>query len=177
MPGRTRGPAKHEATHQTSERSVETSNSGKWLDSLKSKASEYAKAIVTANSHAYTARQVNSTPEQHRHLSTKANPDHRMNEKLASKQPTFQNGALDDVARGREEYVRLVKLLEDAESTVKDVRDFQASKETEEGFFKEADAWLKVEREKAREAMGETNPKANAHIEKGVLHFAKRCSL
>jgi hypothetical protein len=110
-------------------------------------------------------------------LSTRANPDHRMNEKLTSKQPTFQNGALEDVARGREEYVRLVKLLEDAELMVKDVRDFQASKETEEGFFREAEAWLKLEREKAREAIGETDAKANAHIEKGVLHLAKRCCL
>jgi hypothetical protein len=100
-----------------------------------------------------------------------------MNEKLTPKQPAFQNGALNDVARGREEYVRLVKLLEDAESMVEDVRDFQASKETEEGFFREADAWLKAEREKAREAMGETDAKANAHIEKGALEFAKRCSL
>jgi hypothetical protein len=61
MPGRTRGPAKHETTHQASERSVENSNSGKWLDSLKAKASEDAKAIVTENSHPYTARQVDST--------------------------------------------------------------------------------------------------------------------
>ena len=58
MPGRTRGPTKHETTHQTSERSAENSNSGKWLDSLKSKASEDAKAIVAENSHSYTARQV-----------------------------------------------------------------------------------------------------------------------
>jgi hypothetical protein len=61
MPGRTRGPTKHETTHQTSERSAENSNSGKWLDSLKSKASEDAKAIVTENSHSYTARQVDPT--------------------------------------------------------------------------------------------------------------------
>ena len=30
-----------------------------------------------------------------------------MNETLTKKQPSFQNDALDDVARGREEYVRL----------------------------------------------------------------------
>jgi hypothetical protein len=100
-----------------------------------------------------------------------------MNAILTEKQPTFQNGALDDVARGREEYARLVKILEDAESMVKDVRDFQTSKETEEGISRQADAWLKAEREKAREAMGETNSKANSHIEKGALHFAKRCCL
>jgi hypothetical protein len=100
-----------------------------------------------------------------------------MDEKLTEKQPRFQEGALEDVARGREEYMRLRKLLEDAELMVKDVQDFQVSKKTEEGFFGEADAWLKAEREKAREAIGETNSRANAHIEKGVLHFAKRCSL
>jgi hypothetical protein len=62
MPGRTRGPpakqAQHDVAHQTSECSVENSNPGKWLDSLKAKALEDAKAIVTENSHAYTARQV-----------------------------------------------------------------------------------------------------------------------
>ena len=100
-----------------------------------------------------------------------------MNETLTKKQPSFQNDALDDVARGREEYVRLVKLLEDAEAMVKDVQDFQTSKETEEGHFREADAWLKDERDQARKEMGKTNTKANAHIEKGVLHFAKRCCL
>ena len=48
-----------------------------------------------------------------------------MNEILTEKQPVFRNDALDEVARGREEYVRLVKLLEDAEAMVKDVQDFQ----------------------------------------------------
>ena len=69
-----------------------------------------------------------------------------MNEILTEKQPIFQNDALDEFARGREEYVRLVKLLEDAEAMVKDVQDFQCSKEIEEGYFREADAWLKDER-------------------------------
>ena len=98
-----------------------------------------------------------------------------MNETLTKKQPSFQNDALDDVARGREEYVRLVKLLGDAEAMVKDVQNYQTSKETEEGHFGEADAWLKDERDQARKAIGETNTRANAHIEKGVLQFAKRC--
>lgn len=96
---------------------------------------------------------------------------------LATKQPTFQDSALDEIAWGREEYARLVELLEDAEMMMKDVRDFQASKGTGEGFFGDVDVWLKAEREKAREALGESNTKANAHVEKGVLRFARRCCL
>jgi len=67
MPDRTRGPpakaTERNIAHHTSERSVESgSNTGKWLDSLKTKALEDAKAIVAENSHAYTARQASSTP-------------------------------------------------------------------------------------------------------------------
>lgn len=181
MPGRTRGPpikeAKRDVAHESSQRSPETSNQGKWLDSLRVLASKDVNAIVAENSHAYTARQVAWILRRAGYKPTSANTDYSINEKLAEQQPTFQESALDDIARGREEHLRLVKLLEDAECMVKDVQDLQASKEAEEKFSEEAKGWLKAERERARDAMGETNTRANAHVEKGVLHFAKRASL
>lgn len=178
MPGRNRGPtireSQRDVSHETGERLVENNDSGKWLDSLKNKASEEMKGILKENSQAYTTRQVffiSST------ILTRAEPNPRIIEMPAETHPTFQESALDEIARGREEHIRLCKLLEDAELMVKDIRDFQASKDAEEKFSREADVWLKAEREKALKAVGETSTKANAHVEKGVLQFAKRCSL
>jgi len=106
------------------------------------------------------------------------NPTYSIDEKLVKQRPTaFQESALDDIARGREEHLRLIKLLEGADRMVKEAEDFQASKEAEGKSSDEAKFWLKAERERAREATGETNARANAHVEKGVLHFAKRASL
>lgn len=62
MPGRNRGPtireSQRDVSHETGERLVENNDSGKWLDSLKNKASEEIKAILQENSQAYTTRQV-----------------------------------------------------------------------------------------------------------------------
>jgi hypothetical protein len=108
--------------------------------------------------------------------STIANPDHRNTELFALMRHNPQTGDFElPNDPGSEEFARLAKVLKEAESLLLGLKDHADSMESKWEFIKNVDAWLQAEREKAQEAMAETSSNANAHVENGVLEFARRC--
>jgi hypothetical protein len=86
-----------------------------------------------------------------------------------------QTGAVQIPYDTPEEYTSFANVLIEAESLLLDLQEYQTEALIEQEFFEEADAFLEAEKEKARKELAEASASANAHVEKGVLHFAKSC--